>query len=318
MGQKLLDGNVLAVLEWNPAAAICIACSGGCDSVALLHLLFECKNLRSRLVVVHYDHGVRAVTSHRDRIFVEDLAQQLSLPFFWKRRKEGGGDSEDALRRDRMEFFRETMDDLSTPYIFTAHHRDDAIETLLLRLGRGSGLDGLVAPRAVQRFGGGTVYLRPLLHVAKSELIKYLRESGKSWNEDETNASPDHCRNRIRNELLPLWRSIEPLRDLDEAISSSQLLLREDCAALEFFAKSAYDSALDGKSILLMQLRRMPSAIVRRVLHYYFTDRGRILPKQLMKKILRSIKSGEDINLCIGGNATCTSDGALLRIAEKD
>jgi tRNA(Ile)-lysidine synthetase-like protein len=270
--------------------------------------------LRKRLVVLHYDHGVRKITSHGDRIFVENLAQRLGLPFFWQRRLNDSGCGENALRGDRMAFFREMMANLSTPYLFTAHHRDDSVETLLLRLGRGSGLIGLTAPRAVQRFGDGSIHLRPLLHASKSDLAAYLAESQLQYCEDETNKLPDHCRNRVRNELLPLWRTIEPMRDLDCAIASSQRLLAEDCDALELLAEKSYGMALIGNAILLTHLRAEPKAIVRRVLHRYFNGRGHILPKSLANTLIDAIFSGKKISLCVGKCASCTVDGAWLSI----
>ncbi|MDR2667649.1 MAG: tRNA lysidine(34) synthetase TilS [Puniceicoccales bacterium] len=314
---KLLSHEVLAVADEMPGAALCVACSGGSDSVALLHLLNGVKDLRKRLVVLHYDHGLREVTSQRDRIFVEALSQQLALPFFWQRRPSGRGGGEDELRRDRMAFFRETMANLSTPYVLTAHHRDDAIETLLLRLGRGSGLLGLTAPRAVQRFLDGPIHLRPLLHVAKCDLLKYLDESGLGFCEDETNGLPEHCRNRLRNELLPLWRTVEPLRDLDGAILATQKLLAEDCDALELVAQKIYGEAFDGDVLLLAKLRLESRAIVRRVLHRYFNGRGHTLRKSLTHALLEAIANGKKVNLSIDTQARCVSDGAALKICPR-
>jgi tRNA(Ile)-lysidine synthase len=308
-----LSEEVLAAVAANPEAPLCVACSGGSDSVALLHLLWDRPDLRPRLRVLHYDHGVRPVTSRRDCTFVRDLATRLGLPCRWERRDgRGNGASEDELRRFRMAFFRRAMAAAATPYLLTAHQRDDALETLLLRLSRGSGLAGLVAPRAVQRFSDGSVHLRPLLKVTKVELIQYLRGREICWFEDESNALPVHVRNRVRNELLPLWRSFEPLRDLDQSLARCRELLLEDGDALEQLGEEFYRAALDGAALLLPPLRSAPRALQRRVLHTFFLGHGHVLARPQADALLAAL--GKKFHLCLGPALRCASDGARIAI----
>ncbi|MDR0678907.1 MAG: tRNA lysidine(34) synthetase TilS [Puniceicoccales bacterium] len=306
-----LDGKVLAVADG--PLPLCVACSGGSDSTALLHLLCGQKELRPRLAVLHYDHGLRPGASEGDRAFVQELSARLGLPFFWGRRPAGGPAAEDALRHDRMAFFREKMSGLASPYLLTAHHRDDACETLLMRLSRGSGLDGLAAPRAIKRFRDGTVHLRPLLHVPKADLIRYLSTLQLPWREDVSNGKPLHVRNRIRNELLPLWRTIEGQRDLGRSMVRSWELLQEDADALSEWAKSLYRRSLEGDTLLLPPFRSTPRALLRRLLHLFFLDRGHVLSKAQSEGILDRL--GKKFQLSIGRCLICRSDGVKLAIS---
>ncbi|MDR1435651.1 MAG: tRNA lysidine(34) synthetase TilS [Puniceicoccales bacterium] len=313
-----LSPLAIAAANEIPAATLCVACSGGADSVALLRLLADDGNFCRRLAVLHFDHGARALSSQRDRIFVENLAVQLTIPFFFRRNVNGAMASEDSLRRSRMIFFREIMEHLATPYLLTAHHSGDAVETLLMRLGRGSGLLGLTAPREVQRFRDGTMHLRPLLHNSKKALEEYLCSIGQQWCEDESNRLGTYYRNRIRHELLPLWRTMELGRDIDRAIGSSLNLLREDCDALECLGERLCQLAMEDGGLLLQPLRSEPPAIVRRALHIYFLGCGHCLRKQLAKKVLSVIFAGSKIDVQIARDAKCVSDGAVLRILSDD
>ncbi|MDR0340334.1 MAG: tRNA lysidine(34) synthetase TilS [Puniceicoccales bacterium] len=306
-----LDEKVLAVA--GGPLPLCVACSGGSDSTALLHLLYGRKELRPRLAVLHYDHGLRPVASEGDCAFVQELSGQLGLPFFWERRMAAGSFGEDALRRDRMNFFRKIMAQLASPYLLTAHQKDDACETLLLRLGRGSGLEGLTAPRAVERFRDGTIRLRPLLHATKADLIRYLNVLKLPWREDVSNWKPIYVRNRVRNELLPLWRAIEGRRDLGRSLARSRELLQEDADALAELANSLYRRSLNDDALLLPPSCTTPRALIRRLLHLFFLDRGHVLSKVQSEGILRRL--GEKFQLAIGIRLICRSDGAKLSIS---
>jgi tRNA(Ile)-lysidine synthase len=308
-----LDGEVLAAVdEFSP---LCVACSGGSDSTALLHLLHGRENLRPRLVVLHYDHGLRP-SSEGDCAFVQELSRQLKLPFHWERRGGGRPVGEDALRRDRMAFFQKIMAKLPSPYLLTAHHRDDGEETLLLRLGRGAGLDGLTALRPIERFRDGTVHLRPLLKVAKSELISYLTAAGLPWREDGTNGLPLYCRNRVRNELLPLWRTIEGRRNLGSSLARSRELLREDAEALTALAEGLYGQLQEGGALLLPSARATPRALLRRLLYLFFLDHCHVLTGPQADGILK--KLGKKFQLTLGPRLACHSDGAKIAVFSRE
>ncbi len=182
-----------------------VAVSGGADSVALLHALRELWPDRP-LAVIHLNHSLRGSESDLDEEFVRGLAGSLGHPLFVRRNdvraaaRVRDGNLEQAGRRCRHEYFRELLSDRVVGAVATAHTRSDQAETVLFRLLRGSGGNGLSAIHPVRRPG----IVRPMLDVSRDEVLTYLRSSGHAWREDASNADPGFARNRLRHLLLPL------------------------------------------------------------------------------------------------------------------
>ena len=196
-----------------PGANIVAACSGGPDSVALVHLLADLRSDAGfQLFVAHVDHGLRGPDSDQDADFVRDFCADLSLPFFYVRvdveeeLRRCGGSLEEVARKLRYEKLRQIAADVGGAWIATGHHRDDQAETLLLNLLRGSGSRGLGAMRPRR----GDV-IRPLLCLNRSEILQYCHEALLQPRHDASNDETDFCRNRLRHELIPfLQREFNP------------------------------------------------------------------------------------------------------------
>lgn len=169
-----------------------VAVSGGVDSVVLLDMLSRVSE--HDLVVAHFDHGIRE-DSAQDADFVAELAKAYGLPVEVKREELGEGASEDLARTRRYEFLREVASKHGGR-IVTAHHGDDAVETVAINLRRGTGWRGLAVL--------DSDIARPLLHLSKAELLDYAKKRGLSWREDSTNASDAYLRNRIRQTIKKL------------------------------------------------------------------------------------------------------------------
>lgn len=201
-GRKLgLDNSVRERLLQEPVIAVAV--SGGADSVALLAALSADEALRPRLYVLHYDHRVRGVESAGDASWVTALTATLGIPCEVGQREAVGPASETILRRDRHLWFAKVMSKLGARALCLGHHLDDRMETFLLRSARGSGVEGLAAPRAVQGFRDGTFRLRPLLARRRRELRAVLFDAGVPWREDATNTDTTVPRNRVRAEVIP-------------------------------------------------------------------------------------------------------------------
>lgn len=171
-----------------------VAVSGGVDSVSLLHLLMQEPHLK--LVVAHLDHGIRP-DSARDRRLVQSLAREAGLPFVYDEVHLGEAASEAAARKARYDFLRRVRRQVSAQGIITAHHEDDALETAILNLIRGTGRKGLAS------LDEGQGIVRPLLDVPKRTLLEYGRRNGLKWREDQTNKDTRYARNYVRHQLLP-------------------------------------------------------------------------------------------------------------------
>ena len=182
-----------------------VAVSGGTDSLALLHLLHETRiGHRLELIVAHVDHGIHpdsGVVARR----VEEAASALGLPLVVGRLELGRGASETRAREARHAWLRRTRAAESADAVAFAHHRDDQVETILMRLLAGSGPAGLAGMRPRQ---GDSI--RPLLAFSRAELAAYLAARGVAGWDDPANFDPGHDRSWLRTVVLPLLADRAP------------------------------------------------------------------------------------------------------------
>ena len=200
-----------------PGSSIVVACSGGADSVALLRVLAVLAGRRKwglELIVGHAQHHLRD-EAEGDAAFVEQLAQSLGLPY--DRRDidpaELPGNLEANARRLRYRALGEIASEHRAGYIATAHHADDQLETLLMRMLRGAGvagLRGIAWHKTHQTTQGGTIGLiRPMLGVDQDAITALLDELDQPFREDATNFDTDRTRARLRHEVLPVLKAIQ-------------------------------------------------------------------------------------------------------------
>lgn len=183
-----------------------LAVSGGVDSMVLLDMVatnyhgFRGKHFSGAqfpvdFVVAHYDHGIRGKVSAEDAEFVRQQCRNYGVTVRCGCGKLAAATGEAVARQYRYDFFRRVADviarDDESVYLVTAHHRDDLLETIALNIVRGTGWRGLAPMNQPQ-------VLRPLLDIAKAELVSYAIEHGLAWREDQTNDSPRYLRNRLR------------------------------------------------------------------------------------------------------------------------
>ena len=184
---------------------VIVGVSGGADSICLLFVLLELqKSMGFRLAVVHVNHGLRGECAVRDELFVKKICEEKEIPFVsyyenvellakkWKQ------STEEAGRNFRRICFEKTMIELGGTKIALAHHKNDNVETLFMNLARGTGLKGLGGIAPVQGH-----FIRPLLCLERKEIEEYLQKNAIDYCVDDTNASDDYTRNRIRNQVIP-------------------------------------------------------------------------------------------------------------------
>jgi len=223
-----------------PGVAL-VAVSGGADSVALLDLLSQvASSYGLSLVVAHADHGIQPVSRSVGQA-VSALAEQYHLPFELGELQLGPEATETVARRARYRWLREVQRRLGARYLVTAHHQDDQVETVLLRVLAGSGHAGLagMAPRG----RGGLV--RPLLPFTKRELAAYVAARGLPAHDDPANRDPQHLRSWVRVALLPLLQ-----QRLGDALPDKLLRLGRHAR----LARRAWDRALDRLSDLSLHV----------------------------------------------------------------
>lgn len=277
-GAERLHSKVKSFLAAREGQRLLVAVSGGADSVFLLCLLWpEARRLGIDLVVAHYNHGWRGADSDEDAAFVAALAEGLGVSF-----ELGCADdetvvfSETAARESRLAFLRESALRRGCVGIAFGHQQNDIAETQLMRLARGSGTEGLAAPRPVHPFPQAPTHLRPLLNLSASFIRSAMESCALPWREDSSNKEIKITRNGLRHRVLPaLQETLD--HDFFSGAARSRRLLEEDAEALQALAKARFPDAFSGEERLDRQaLREAPIALLRRALHAWLQIHGLI------------------------------------------
>lgn len=256
---SLVD-NVSQSIDLLPGTYV-VAVSGGVDSVALLDLLVKAQP-KTNFVVAHYDHGIRPDSVY-DRKLVQDLAKKQNLPFVYSEGKLGIGASETEARDARYSFLKQTQQASGARAIITAHHQDDALETAVININRGTGRRGITS------LGDHPHMQRPLLHISKAELIDYAKEQGLVWREDSTNKDTAILRNYIRSKLDKVKNS-KDYPKLVEAVKNMRRINRELDELIEVYLHSQ-----DNRQLLdRQQFAQLPHELSKEVLAQWLRNQG--------------------------------------------
>lgn len=248
---------------------VLLGVSGGADSMTLLHLLTHWPIEGLRVTALHIHHGLRGDAADRDAEFVRNYCAEHNVPFLMMAADvaafadASGCSVEDAGRRVRYALFEETRSNIGANCILTAHTASDQVETMLMHLVRGCGLDGLAgipASRGVIR--------RPLLCATREEVEEYCRQYCVPYVQDETNADTEYMRNFVRHRVIPT------LRERNSAIERTLLRMREhmqaDADYLNDMAQQALNEACCENGYDRSHFAQQPSVIRRRMIRMLF------------------------------------------------
>lgn len=186
---------------------VVVACSGGPDSMCLLNLLIEEKT-RKKITVIcaHVNHKMR-IESEEEASFVKEYCEKNDCIFEYMEITDYNDDNfHNQARIKRYNFFKELLKKYNANYLMTAHHGDDLMETVLMRITRGSNLKGYIGFKKESRFYENKM-LRPLITVSKSEIEKYTKENNIPYRIDKSNEKDKYTRNRYRHKVLPFFKS---------------------------------------------------------------------------------------------------------------
>jgi len=236
-----------------------LAVSGGLDSMVLLHLFNQ---LPYEIAVLHCNFQLRGLESFGDQDFIQNYCDQNNIPIFTTQfdteafAKDYKLSTQVAARELRYSWFYELLETKKFDFILTAHHADDNLETFIINLTRGTGLDGLTGiPEQNDKI------IRPLLPFSRDEILTYAEENTIQWREDSSNASNKYLRNKIRHDLVPMLKEINPA--FLNAFQKTQSYLQESLEMVEDASIMIYQQVAkeEGDDIHfdLKQLKKLPN-----------------------------------------------------------
>lgn len=237
-----------------------IAVSGGIDSMVLVHLF---QHFQLQFGLLHCNFKLRGEESDADMKFIHDYAEenrlQLKIGFFETAQiaKECKISIQVAARELRYNWFYEQMEENNVDFVATAHHLDDNLETFLINLSRGTGLDGLTGIPTIN-----DKIFRPLLPFSREEIENYANENNLKWREDSSNTSDKYLRNKIRHHVVPILKDINP--DFLDSFQKTQKHLKEAQSLVSDAAYIIYQEVaeeLENGTIIfdIKRLKQMPN-----------------------------------------------------------
>ncbi len=295
---------------------VLVAASGGLDSTSLVHALHaRSRELELELAIGHVNHGLRGDEAEADEAFVVDLGQRLGIPVFCRRidprdarlRKSSRERPtlQEACRTLRYQALEEMAAEAQGDRVATAHTLDDQAETVLLRILRGTGPEGLAGIPG--RSPDGRL-VRPLLSLSRAEILAYAEQRGFDWREDTSNERTEYARNRLRRQWLPgLSQAFNPqlLRSLAQLAEGQRRELEWIEAAVEREAGRLWTDDGEFLRIETKDWEAIPAALARRLVRRALIrcGIGREVTRRHLDRVdafLRSGRNGAELELPCG------------------
>jgi len=322
--KNILQNHINKEIPYLKQKKLLLAVSGGLDSMVLLYLFQE---LNCDIAIAHCNFQLRGMESFGDQKFVQDYAEANKIPIFVTQfdteafAKDYRLSTQVAARELRYNWFYELLETEKFDYIVTAHHADDNLETFLINLIRGTGLEGLTGiPVQNDRV------IRPLLFLSRKEIENYAKANNIQWREDSSNASDKYVRNKIRHHLIPILKELNPhfmasfLKT--EGYLQESLAMVEDAASMIFQqVASEKDNQIHFDLNLLLQLPNYQSYLYQWLKEYGFTAWEDIYDlvasqsgKQVFSTDYRLLKDRDSLIL----SAIAETEDELFLIHEND
>lgn len=250
---------------------VVVGVSGGPDSICLLHILNELKeSLGIELVVAHINHCLRGEEADKDEEYVREFCKKLKIQCFVKREnvykisKDKGISCEMAGREVRYNFFSEIMNKVGANKVAVAHNANDQAETILMRMIRGTGLEGLVGIKPVR----DNIFVRPIIDITRDEIEDYCEDNKLYPRIDKTNLENIYTRNKIRLELIPYIKQ-NFNSDIIETLNRFSGTVKVDNEYLNKVSLKKYNEhciVKDNKVILKKEVFKEDEAILTRII----------------------------------------------------
>lgn len=286
-------------------STVVVGVSSGPDSMCLLNLLLELKEEKNlNIVVAHINHNLRE-ESEEEYEFTKKYSLDRNLIFEGIKFNEYDTNSiENEAREKRYDFYEKILDKYKSKYLLLAHHGDDLIETILMRLTRGSTLEGYSGFSKISQ-RNGYIILRPLIFYTKADILEYLNSKNIEYRIDKTNFSKEYTRNRYRLDILPLLKNEN--KNVHKKYLSFSEELEENNRFIENYINRVYEEIVIDNCINLDNLLKEDEYIIKKIIHKYlfniYKNNIKLIESKHVFNILDMIKNNKpNISLSLPGN----------------
>jgi tRNA(Ile)-lysidine synthase len=271
-----LKQNITSQFPFLKGKKLLIAISGGLDSVVLTQLFHS---LNFDISLAHCNFHLRGLESNADEEFVKNIGKKLALETFTtgfntnEYASTNKTSTQIAARELRYHWFQELVVKHQFEYVLTAHHADDNLETFLINLSRGTGLEGLTGIPAINN-----TIVRPLLIFSREEIEQFANKNRIEWREDQSNASTKYVRNKIRHQIIPILKELNPtvlnsFQKTTANLKGSQQIINDTITQVKKKVISADENGITKLNIAVIQKLSNPKAYLFELLKSYdFTE----------------------------------------------
>ncbi len=309
--------NVLENISLEKFEPIVIGCSTGPDSMALLHYMKE--NTENKIICCHINHNVRKESIEEEN-YLKNYCQKESIIFeSMKIDNYKENNFENEARKKRYNFYEQTLKKYHSKYLFLAHHGDDLIETVLMKIERGSNLEGYAGIKEISKHKNYYI-IRPFLKFTKQDLINYVNKNNIKYYIDHSNNDEKYTRNRYRHHILPFLKKEDP--NIHKKYLNYSYTLLEYYEYINDEISSLYNIIIKNNSIDLIEFKKLHPFLQKNILYKllinYYNNQSNIIKNKHIDSILNQINSKKpNLSINLPNNIICQKSYETLTIKVK-
>ena len=304
----------------NEEENIVVGCSAGPDSMALLHYLIN--HTRNKIICCHINHNVRKESKEEEK-YLKNYCQKQNIPFeVYKIEKYKENNFENEARIKRYNFYEQTLKKYNSHYLFLAHHGDDLIETIIMKINRGSNIEGYAGIKEISKQKNYTI-IRPFLSYTKEDLLNYDEKNNVEYFIDKTNLDTTYTRNRIRANILPVLKNEN--KDIHKQFLKYSKVLLEYNTYIEEIIKEKENSIYKDNILDLNLFKKEKPFIQKNLLYHILNNTYQNIPNIItdnhiinILKIINSPTPNLSIDLPKNKQARKTYDKLIIKEKEKN
>lgn len=291
--------DLLEKISLKKTDIIIVGCSSGPDSMALLHYLHT--NLNNKIICCHINHNVRKESKEEEE-YLKNYCKENNITFeHTKITNYKENNFENEARKKRYSFYEKTLKKYNSKYLFLAHHGDDLIETILMKINRGSNLDGYAGIKEISN-QKDYIIVRPLLNYTKEDLINYLKKNNIKYYIDSSNKNQKYTRNRYRENILPFLKKEDP--NIHKKYLYYSKVLQEYQQYIDTEINNIYNKIVKNNTIDINKIKTinpfLQKNLLFKILNTYYNNEPNIITSKHIESIIDiiyNITPNQTINL---------------------